>query len=708
MFFNLFVCLEILHCYTGLNGDPTIVENCCIEVDLVPQTNHEISGIFQRIDFFCLPNEVSELTSVASYYIEYVKKHTNSIHHKFLTRFVCLVVFFIRPKDKTDPNKYQTELLFNILSFAKLYEYSRCNKEMNDIEKARIVSLFKTGMKNIFYIHESVEKRPDKIEILCPLTIKNIETSCDLNSDLDFQILKNTYVLGERNIGSNLSNYLKYGSFEQIYSLYLYLKLDFLLRNWEDLNDEVIIFPFHQISFNGDFFKKLLALNLSLTKDLYLKLDQVKYREVMIFIAEPYLNTVLNQSSSFDSIFEFSEETFFSKDENISKEFPRYLLEFFIEKPYENQINLIYGFLDDISTPQFKEYILLVLCLKFPCFNQKICNKEILLRIILECIFLTNILSPENINVKGLISEETLEIDLCDILVENVQNKNIGIKIPSDRKEIIQRYIPETFKFLENMMIIINCANRYLFSKIISLVKEKLLGFKLKISGAFYSDLEIYFTYFLTLELNNTLKASSSFKPVSLPLPKQESQPEQETGIKREPETKHIPETKRETEPQPQPKPESKSLPEPESQPVQETETKRVPETKREPAPKQVLETKRKPETKIEPVPKAIPANKTLKNVHKTKNIPNLPSNTKVEQKNNGTNPENLTEKTRSSKLKKQESKILQSETESKASEEKPKKENNAFRTILIVVLVFTSVIGISATGYWIYLKQFE
>ncbi|TBU13801.1 hypothetical protein CWI38_0337p0010 [Hamiltosporidium tvaerminnensis] len=615
MFFTIFLCFEILHCYTGLNGDPTIVENCCIELDLVPQTNREISIIIKTIDSDMLPWKLNELASVISYYIEYVKKYTNSVHHKFLTRFICLIVYIIHQKNKTEPIVYKTELLFNILSFAKLYEYNRCNKEMNDIEKARIVSLFKTGMKRIEYIHESLEIRTHKIEIDYLLTIKNIETSCDLNSDLDFKILDNTYVVDERNIESDLSNYLKSGSFEQTYSFYLYLKLDFLLKNREELNYEVIIFPLNQIFFNKDFFNQLLDLNLSLTKDLSIKFDQVKYKKFMMFISEPYINTVLNQSSSFDSIFEFSEKTFFSKNENISKEFPEYLLEFFIEKQYENQIDLIYGFLDDISTPQFNKYILLVLCLKFPCFNQNICNKEILLRIILECIFLTNILSPEIINVKGLISGEILEINLFQILEQHLQNQNIKIKIPIDRKALFQRYIPETFKFLENM-------------------------------------------------------APSNLKPVFVPIlqPESESQPEQETATRREPAHEREPKTKRE------------------------------PETIREPASKHAFER----------APKAPYANKPLTNVHKKENSPNPPPNTKVVQKNNGTNPENLTETTRSSKLKKQESKILESETESKRSEAKPQEENNAFRTILIVVLVFTSVIGISATGYWIYLEQLE
>ncbi|TBT99950.1 hypothetical protein CWI36_1793p0010, partial [Hamiltosporidium magnivora] len=323
-----------------------------------------------------------------------------------------------------------------------------------------------------------------------------------------------------------------------------------------------------------------------------------------------------------------------------------------------------------ISTPQFSKYILLVLCLKFPCFNQNICNKEILLRIILECIFLTNILSPEIINVKELISGEILVINLFQILEQHLQNQNIKIKIPIDRKALFQRYIPETFKFLENMVIIIACANQFLFMKIGNLVSKKLRKLKLKVSDTLFGNFKIYLSYLLTLELNKTFEAPSNLKPVFVPIlqPESESQPEQETATRREPAHEREPKTKRE------------------------------PETIREPASKHAFER----------APKAPYANKPLTNVHKKENSPNPPPNTKVVQKNNATNPENLTETTRSSKLKKQESKILESETESKRSEAKPQEENNAFRTILIVVLVFTSVIGISATGYWIYLEQLE
>ncbi|TBU09011.1 hypothetical protein CWI36_0072p0020 [Hamiltosporidium magnivora] len=135
-----------------------------------------------------LPYEVNELSSVLSYYIEYVKIHTNFFHHKFLTRFICLIVCLIPQRDPPYLIRYKTELLANIISFAKLYEYSRCNKEMNDVEKTRMVSLFKTRLKTSEhreYICRKPGIRPDKIDSDCPLIIKNIESSFYHSSNID-------------------------------------------------------------------------------------------------------------------------------------------------------------------------------------------------------------------------------------------------------------------------------------------------------------------------------------------------------------------------------------------------------------------------------------------------------------------------------------------------------------------------------------------
>ncbi|KAK1349714.1 hypothetical protein LUQ84_001363 [Hamiltosporidium tvaerminnensis] len=265
--------------------------------------------------------------------------------------------------------------------------------------------------------------------------------------------------------------------------------------------------------------------------------------------------------------------------------------------------------------------------------------------------------------VVRLVSRETYEPISLQILEKNLPNQNIEIKIPFHRTVLIQRYIPEAFAFFEKTNIMISLANQALKLKICKLLEKKLTELKLKTYFSIDSNLENYFIYLLTLELDNTPEAPSSLEPVSLLLPEPESKPVREPETIREPETK------------------------------QEPALKREPETKRETAPKHASER----------APEAI-ANKPFKNVHKKENTPN----TKVEQNNNGNNLENLTEMTSGSKLKKQKSNTLESEIESKTSEEKLQKGNNGFITILIVVLVFTSVIGIFAAGYWIYIKQLE
>ncbi|TBU04963.1 hypothetical protein CWI36_0692p0010 [Hamiltosporidium magnivora] len=79
---------------------------------------------------------------------------------------------------------------------------------------------------------------------------------------------------------------------------------------------------------------------------------------------------ILNKSSSFDSVFKFYEETFFNTTADVSKKFPKYLLEFFIAESYVDQINLIYSFLNDISKPEFYEEILIVLDLKYSAVSE--------------------------------------------------------------------------------------------------------------------------------------------------------------------------------------------------------------------------------------------------------------------------------------------------------------------------------------------------
>ncbi|TBU06041.1 hypothetical protein CWI39_0570p0010 [Hamiltosporidium magnivora] len=121
---------------------------------------------------------------------------------------------------------------------------------------------------------------------------------------------------------------------------------------------------------------------------------------------------ILNKSSSFDSVFKFYEETFFNTTADVSKIFPKYLLEFFIAESYVDQINLIYSFLNDISKPEFYEEILIVLDLKYSGFDQGISNRETFLRIILECMFFTTILSTERHNLKRFYSKMSYEYDL--------------------------------------------------------------------------------------------------------------------------------------------------------------------------------------------------------------------------------------------------------------------------------------------------------
>ncbi|TBU11697.1 hypothetical protein CWI38_1077p0020 [Hamiltosporidium tvaerminnensis] len=711
MFFHVFVCLKILHCFTGLNIDPMIEVYFRINLNLVLRQNDEIRNILHGISDEINESEMEKYVSVISYYLDIVKENINSVHHPLLTHFVCLIFYLVHHKDTDEPIIFDADLLFNIVTFSKLYEYTKCNREMNDIIKTKMIMLFKSGMEtkeNMKEILKSKVIRLNELETDCPLIINNIKSSFDLDNNMDFQIIKNMKVkFKDLQSWVYVEFYLKSGSFESIYSFFIYLKLCFLIEKWQDLNSETIGFSLNDFFLDSTFWDQLRALNPSLTPYIFLKFDRVTYKDFIKFISATWLNKILNESSSFDSIFEFSEEKFFYGTANISRKFPENFIEFFKVKPYENQINMIYSLLIDISKSEFHQYIPIVFILKFFCFKKVTSNSEILLRVILECIFYMHILSTERNNCNTFSPRKAYEDKLFSLLEKNLTSRNIKINIPVNRITLIQRYIPETFNFFENFILALEFANA---ASIIFFNRNftcNLHAINRSASQDVYKNLKSYCKYLLDIELDKTIRLAPVTAHEHEPIP--ESITESDIISEYIPNSIPTSETKPKPKPKPKPKHRSKFLPTPEPEHENMIKPKTVPELLPEsklkheqPVPKSIpkpgkipisvpLQIIEKKQSKISPKDQNEKLASTSVGI-KPEISPQTPSKIKIKNKNNRNKLENITKEDKDSTSEK--------ETQSKTLEGKKK---NIFKIILIVTLVFISIIGISAIGYWVY-----
>ncbi|TBT97217.1 hypothetical protein CWI36_3057p0010, partial [Hamiltosporidium magnivora] len=292
---------------------------------------------------------------------------------------------------------YHPELLFNLICFGRFVEMYKENKEYKDIVKKIFEGLLSTKTGG-FVLEDFLEYLNDNYDALS----REISGSFNKGDETDLKVLKRTKIIFDGNSESYLKLILSNATYEQFFCFMGYFKKYYCYKVvYNDPNNPV----------NGTTWPKSLLLNYYanwekhasnmresdeiLIRNMNCMFNDQQYKVIIQFISEKIVAKVLNNQSRVDEIFEFNENIskFQNKPEDLN--FPRVFLELLCIERNVIFIKTLYDFLKEKTTEQYHKYISGVLCLKALCLEKEIVNEKEISRIIIEFLFLADVLKTE-------------------------------------------------------------------------------------------------------------------------------------------------------------------------------------------------------------------------------------------------------------------------------------------------------------------------
>ncbi|TBT97508.1 hypothetical protein CWI37_2222p0010 [Hamiltosporidium tvaerminnensis] len=373
---------------------------CCMRIsyDGTTDDNSEVKENINEILKEINCKHKDQMLEIASYYFNKIKDYTKKELHPFLRHFTTIICCIVYNNCSEEEYKaYHPELLFNLICFGRFVEMYTENKEYNDIVKKIFEGLLsvQTGLFSNENFHRCLK---DKYEDSVPVILG----SFDKGDETDLEFLKNTKIIFDENSNHYLIDSLSNATFEKIFCFLGYFKrycFYQVVRAHPNSgvydNSWLESFRLDYYINSGEHAINMIESDEILIRNMNCMFNDQQYKVIIQFISEKIVAKVLNNQSRVDEIFEFNENIskFQNKPEDLN--FPRVFLELLCIERNVIFIKTLYDFLKEKTTEEYHKYISGVLCLKALCLEKEIVNEKEISRIIIEFLFLADVLKTE-------------------------------------------------------------------------------------------------------------------------------------------------------------------------------------------------------------------------------------------------------------------------------------------------------------------------
>ncbi|KAK1348094.1 hypothetical protein CWI38_0495p0020 [Hamiltosporidium tvaerminnensis] len=221
------------------------------------------------------------------------------------------------------------------------------------------------------------------------------EWKCFDDNQLDEEIMKATkinFLISNRESFKELCVILSNAKYEFFFGFFTTLKIDFVGKAGGYL-EFFVKSTSENLKIFSEFLEEINNTVEILNKNIYSESGDHQHKDILEYISKPIITKVLSDSIQFNKICEFSNNMGTFQNETEDLNFPRILIEIFYEENEVNYIKTLYEWL--MKKKEYHKYISAVLCLKAFCFKGKFSDKNIISRILIEFLFLADVLKRE-------------------------------------------------------------------------------------------------------------------------------------------------------------------------------------------------------------------------------------------------------------------------------------------------------------------------
>ncbi|TBT96497.1 hypothetical protein CWI39_3777p0010, partial [Hamiltosporidium magnivora] len=235
MNFFIFICKIICASefeYTAISKDSLSIDYNYLEISYEIGVDDQVKKCFDKLEFDIEDERKEEMIKITSFYYKKIQEYTNNESDTFLAYITTLICYFVYRNNEFDIKRYRPELLFNLITFKKFFEFCKEDKNMKSNIKDILLKLttYRLQGKNCNY-DEWWKQDYNSLKKKYPEICTNIENSSNRDNKIDIAVLrnivlkKNSYETKSYLFGENLIC----ATHEYHFGFFLSLKCMFLL-----------------------------------------------------------------------------------------------------------------------------------------------------------------------------------------------------------------------------------------------------------------------------------------------------------------------------------------------------------------------------------------------------------------------------------------------------------------------------------------------
>ncbi|TBU13115.1 hypothetical protein CWI38_0526p0020 [Hamiltosporidium tvaerminnensis] len=504
MNFFIFIC-KIIYAsgfeYTAISEDSLSIGDNYLEISYEIGADDQVKKCFDKLELNIKDERKEEMVKITSFYYKKIQEYTNNESDTFLAYFTTWICYFVyHPDNKIDMQKYRPELLFNLITFGRFFEFCKNDESIKLIIKDISVKLITYRLENECVDHDVWFKKAYNISVKLityrlqnecvdpdvwfkkaydilnakyPFICSNIENSLNRDNKIDISMLENLKLRTKfffKSVYNELGIFLANATLENYFSFFLILKYLFLSGKKNTSTSTI-----EKYSTDDRQLLNFLRSDAESIDKFPRKMNFNSYKKIAENISEPIFRKVLTVKDGFEKIYEFSgkkiQSTAKPEDSNVSLEF----IENIVKRKEINYINALYVFLKNISKTEYHEYISEVLFSKAFCFKEIVTSKEKKLRSILEILFIADVLKIEFEKVnKDPSIINTYMVPFIPYIKTYLDQNDIKYDKNLAQSTFNRFLLPKTYRILKNFIFVKLFTNSSWKNKYNQLLKEYL------------------------------------------------------------------------------------------------------------------------------------------------------------------------------------------------------------------------------------------
>ncbi|TBU02524.1 hypothetical protein CWI39_1137p0010, partial [Hamiltosporidium magnivora] len=220
------------------------------------------------------------------------------------------------------------------------------------------------------------------------------------------------------------------------------------------------------------------------------------------FISEKIVAKVLKNQNGFDEIFELDKNISNFQNKPEDPNFPHVFIELLCNETDVIFIKTLYEFLIEKTKEEYHNYISAVLCLKALCLGEEILNKKNISRIIIEFLFLVDVLKTESRKNENIEILKKYRKERIDSFKQIFDQKKIDYVKKEDGNYLNCNKVPKTTVLIEIYCFVEFFSNDSFKTFLDNQINEKMTKEKNKIFANNSKIKESYFKYIFENELS--------------------------------------------------------------------------------------------------------------------------------------------------------------------------------------------------------------